>query len=174
MGLRHHGHPAGADRRNGAVHRQLPAVVADPPGAPHDVVRRRHTTVASHGHAGGPAGSWGRRGGYILPSALEIPKFPYTEYKHEPKYKADNPESLYPLADETLASGLCDATIPGKTPYELKGWMVYGTNLLQSLPNPNDVLEAIQALDFIVSIDILPAEICGWSDVVQVAVGKSL
>jgi thiosulfate reductase/polysulfide reductase chain A len=111
-------------------------------------------------------GSWGRRGGYLLPSALEVPKFPYTAYEYEPKYKADNPESLYPLADETLASGLCHATIPGKTPYELKGWMVYGTNLLQSLPNPDEVHEAIQALDFIVSIDILPAEICGWSDVV--------
>ena len=44
--------------------------------------------------------------------------------------------------------------------------MVYGTNLIQALPNPRQTQEAIQALDFIVSIDVLPAEICGWSDVV--------
>jgi thiosulfate reductase/polysulfide reductase chain A len=43
---------------------------------------------------------------------------------------------------------------------------VYGTKLLQALPNPQETMEAIQALDFIVSIDVLPAEICGWSDVV--------
>ncbi len=111
-------------------------------------------------------GSWGRRGGYILPSSMEVPKFPYTKYAYEPKEKRDKPASLYPLADETLASGLCDATIPGKAPNPIKAWMVYGTNLIQSLPNPKQTQEAIQALDFIVSIDVLPAEICGWSDVV--------
>jgi thiosulfate reductase / polysulfide reductase chain A len=111
-------------------------------------------------------GAWGRRGGYILPSKMEVPSFPYTQYAYEPKGKADRPESLYPLADETLASGLCDATIPGKTPHQLKAWMVYGTNLIQSLPDPRQTIEAIQALDFIVSVDVLPAEICGWSDVV--------
>jgi len=111
-------------------------------------------------------GSWGRRGGYLIPSAMELPKFPYTRYAYKPKHKADRHGSLYPLADETLASGLCDATIPGKTPYELKAWMVYGTNLLQSLPNPQETIKAIQSLEFIVSIDVLPSEICGWSDVV--------
>ena len=111
-------------------------------------------------------GSWGRTGGYILPSKMEVPSFPYTKYAYQPKQKADRPESLYPLADETLASGLCDATIPGTAPYDLKAWMVYGTNVIQSLPNPRQTKEAIQKLDFIVSIDVLPAEICSWSDVV--------
>ena len=111
-------------------------------------------------------GSWGRRGGYILPSAMEVPKFPYTKYAYQPQEKRDKPASLYPLADETLASGLCDATIPGKAPNPIKAWMVYGTNLIQSLPNPRQTQQAIQSLDFIVSIDVLPAEICGWSDVV--------
>lgn len=112
-------------------------------------------------------GSWGRRGGYLNQSSMSLPKFPYTEYAYKPKGKADRPkESLYPLADETLASGLCDATIPGKAAYDLKGWMVYGTNLIQSLPNPEQTKQAIQELDFIVAIDVLPAEICGWADVV--------
>ncbi len=111
-------------------------------------------------------GSWGRRGGYILPSSMSVPTFPYTKYSYEPREKRDKPPSLYPLADETLASGLCDATIPGKASNPIKAWMVYGTNLIQALPNPRQTQEAIQALDFIVSIDVLPAEICGWSDVV--------
>jgi thiosulfate reductase/polysulfide reductase chain A len=111
-------------------------------------------------------GSWGRRGGFILPSAMELPKFPYTKYAYAPKDKADKPKSLYPLADETLASGLCDATMPGKSAYPLKAWLVYGTNLIQSLPNPKQTIEAIQKLDLIVTIDVLPVEITGWSDVV--------
>jgi thiosulfate reductase/polysulfide reductase chain A len=112
-------------------------------------------------------GSWGRRGGYILPSSIEVPKYPGKKPEHPKREAADRPTaSLYPLADETLASGVCDATIPGRAPYPLKAWLVYGTNLIQSLPDPRNVEKAIQQLDFIATIDVLPAEIAGWSDVV--------
>ena len=112
-------------------------------------------------------GSWGRRGGYLLPSKMSLPSYPYTPYGDKKADAADKLEpSLYPLADETLASGLCDATIPGKANNELKGWLVYGTNLLQALPDPRQTRKAIQALDFIAAVDVLPAEICGWADVV--------
>jgi thiosulfate reductase/polysulfide reductase chain A len=70
------------------------------------------------------------------------------------------------VADEVLASGLCDATKPGFAPYDMKAWIVYGTNLMQSLPAPQETIKAIQALDFLVAVDVLPAEICGWADVV--------
>jgi thiosulfate reductase/polysulfide reductase chain A len=110
-------------------------------------------------------GSWGRRGGYVLPSGLEVPKYPGKKTDTRPAADRREP-SLYPLADETLASGVCDATIPGKAQYQLHGWLVYGTNLLQSLPDARNVERAIQELDFIATIDVLPAEIAGWSDVV--------
>jgi thiosulfate reductase/polysulfide reductase chain A len=112
-------------------------------------------------------GAWGRRGGYLLPSNMQVPAFPYTKYSHKPKPPADRPQqAVYPLAGETLASGLCDATMKGDFPYNLKGWLVYGSNLIQALPKPSQTIEAIQKLDFIAAIDVLPAEICGWADVV--------
>jgi thiosulfate reductase/polysulfide reductase chain A len=112
-------------------------------------------------------GSWGRRGGFYFPSGLAVPKYPYTQYAYQPRETADMPKgSAYPLADETLASGLCDASIPGKAAYDIKGWMVYGTNLIQALPAPEKTKQAIRELDFIVAIDVLPAEITGWADVV--------
>jgi thiosulfate reductase/polysulfide reductase chain A len=112
-------------------------------------------------------GSWARKGGYIIPTSMEVPAYPYPACPITPKEAADKTApNLYPLSEEVLASGLCDATIPGKAPYDLKGWMVYGTNLLQSLPDPRQVQKAIQELDFIVAIDVLPMEICGWADVV--------
>jgi len=48
----------------------------------------------------------------------------------------------------------------------VKGWIVYGTNLLQALPQRQQVIEAIQHLDLLVAIDVLPAEIVGYADVV--------
>ena len=114
----------------------------------------------------GLLGSWGRRGGFFMPEKLSLPKFPYTKYKPAPA-PADMPKANpYPLADEVLASGLCDATIPGTAEYDIKAWLVYGTNLIHSLPNPAQTLQAIQALDFIAVVDVLPVEITGWADVI--------
>ncbi|MBI5503050.1 MAG: molybdopterin-dependent oxidoreductase [Deltaproteobacteria bacterium] len=112
-------------------------------------------------------GSWGRRGGFFLPAQLPLPKYPYTHYGTEPKPPADAAKGrVYPFADETIASGVCDASIPGTADYDIKGWLVYGTNLLLALPEPEKTRKAIQALDLIVAIDVLPAEITGWADVV--------
>jgi thiosulfate reductase/polysulfide reductase chain A len=81
--------------------------------------------------------------------------------------KADRPKGgAYPLATEVLSSGLCDATRPGQALYDLKAWLVYGCNLLQAMPNRPQLLEAIQRLELLVAVDVLPAEICGWADVV--------
>jgi thiosulfate reductase/polysulfide reductase chain A len=112
-------------------------------------------------------GAWGRSGGYLLPTAMELPKYPGPKPAPPARAVADRAQpSLYPLADETLASGVCDATIPGRSPYQLKAWMVYATNLMQALPAPKQTERAIQELELLVSIDVLPAEITGWSDIV--------
>ena len=115
----------------------------------------------------GLLGSWGRKGGFYIPAKMEVPSYPYTKYAYQAKAPADMPKDTgYPLADEVLSSGVCDATVPGTAEYDVKAWFVYGTNLMKSLPNKPKVLEAIQHLDFMVAVDVLPAEICGWADVV--------
>ncbi len=43
---------------------------------------------------------------------------------------------------------------------------MYGTNLMLTLPQPQQTLEAIQNLELLVAIDIMPAEITGYADVV--------
>ena len=68
-----------------------------------------------------------------------------------------------------LANGLRDASLPGAEEHfdnVVKGWFVYGSNLLQSLPQPEITKQALQNLDFVVSVDVLPTEINGWADVV--------
>ncbi len=113
-------------------------------------------------------GSWGRRGGYVKQD-----KFPLAGYPHVgpapamTRPKADRPKGVrYPLAAEVLAGGLCDATRPGQSMYDLKAWLVYGCNLVQAMPNRPQLLDAIQQLELLVAVDVLPAEICGWADVV--------
>jgi thiosulfate reductase/polysulfide reductase chain A len=112
-------------------------------------------------------GSWGRKGGFYFPDKLALPNYPYTKYGKLAANSVDMPkDTVYPLASSTLASGLCDASIPGTAEYDIKGWLVYGTNLIQSLPAPEKTKKAIQELDFMVAIDVLPMEITGWADIV--------
>jgi len=114
-------------------------------------------------------GSWGRKGGFFLPTSYPVPKVAAGKaISHAFKEPPDVPEGqVVPFLGEALAHGLRDASIPGaKVPYPIKAWFVYGTNLIQALPEPDKTIEALQALDFMVAVDVLPAEITGWADVV--------
>ncbi|MCC6129243.1 MAG: molybdopterin-dependent oxidoreductase [Acidobacteria bacterium] len=115
-------------------------------------------------------GSYGRKGGIFIPTQLSVPKYPVPAYAEAPKTTKDTPVGVhYPFADEVLSQGVCDATVPGRVgdpKCGIKGWIVYGTNLIQALPEPKKVVEAMQHLDLLVAIDVLPAEIVGYADVV--------
>ncbi len=110
-------------------------------------------------------GSWGRKGGLYMPASLDVPAYPHPPYPKPAKPPVDNPQNKFPFADEAISTGLREATITGK-PYPIKGWLVYGTNLMYSLPNPAETIRAIQQLDLLVVVDVIPSEIAGWADVV--------
>lgn len=112
-------------------------------------------------------GSWGRRGGFYYPNKASVPKYKTPAYPKPKKDWKDAFPGQYPLANLALASGICDATIPSaESDCSFKGWIVYGTNLLLTLPQPKKTLEAIQNLDLLVAVDLMPAEITGYADVV--------
>ncbi len=112
-------------------------------------------------------GSWGRRGGLYMPARQALPPYPYPPFATPAMSAPDRPEGAYPLAAELLTQGVVDAAIPAEgREAVVKAWMVNGTNLLTSLPQPAKTLQAIQALEFLVTIDVLPGEMAGWSDVV--------
>lgn len=110
-------------------------------------------------------GNWGRKGGFYTPVSMDVPGYPYPEYPKSAKGKVDNPDHKYPFAHETITTGIREGTISGK-PYPVKGWFVYATNLLHALPNEEETIKAIQNLDLLVVIDVIPSEIAGWADVV--------
>lgn len=110
-------------------------------------------------------GSWGRKGGFFFPSSYSIPPYPYPDYPKPGKDKVDNPDNKYPFAIEEITTGIREATITGK-PYPIKGWFIYATNLIHALPNEEETSKAIQNLDLMVVVDVIPSEIAGWADVV--------
>ena len=112
-------------------------------------------------------GSWGRRGGFFRPETFEMPTYPHPDFPEPVRTWRDAFPGKYVLADLALANGICDATIPVTTrDCSFKGWIVNGTNLVETLPNQKQTIEAIQSLDLLAVVDTMPMEITGWADVI--------
>ena len=112
-------------------------------------------------------GSWGRKGGIFLPTPLKTGKFALPPFPKSERGRADGAGTTYPLASEEqgLTNGLVDATLAGK-PYPIKAWVVYGQNILESIPQQEKTLKAIAQLEFIAAVDIMPMNYTNYADLV--------
>ncbi len=112
-------------------------------------------------------GSWGRRGGFYRAESAVLPEPHHPPYPVPKRtWRTEFPD-LYKLADVVLANGVCDASIPDPSRNcKFHGWIVNGSNLIETLPNRENTLKAIEALDLLVVIDTMPMEITGYADVV--------
>lgn len=112
-------------------------------------------------------GSWGRRGGFYRPARKPVPSYPMPVFPPVEKSWQDLFPGQYTLASGVVSNALIDASIPENNPaYPIRGWIVNGTNLINTIPNQANTLKAIQNLDLLVAIDTMPMEITGWADVV--------
>jgi thiosulfate reductase/polysulfide reductase chain A len=112
-------------------------------------------------------GSWGRRGGFYIPDKAKVPGVPHPPYPKPQRTWRDAMGGKYELADLALANGVCDATIPSATmDCSIKGWIVNGTNLIETLPDRPKTIEAINNLELLVVVDTMPMEITGFADVI--------
>ncbi|HKS74392.1 MAG TPA: molybdopterin-dependent oxidoreductase [Terriglobales bacterium] len=113
-------------------------------------------------------GAYGRKGGMFLPTKLKQGRIPLPPYPESDKGRADGGGSKYPLASEEsqgLTHGLVQATM-NASPYPIKGWVVYGQNILESIPQRQNTLKAIEQLEFMAVVDVLPMEQCNYADLV--------
>lgn len=112
-------------------------------------------------------GSWGRRGGFYFSDKMKVPEFPSPEYP-TPKWNwKDLSIGKYPLVSSGITNDVIRATIPGEDPdHQIKAWMIAGTNLTQSVPDRKNFLKAVEAVEFIVVMDLMPVEITGYADVI--------
>lgn len=131
-------------------------------------------------------GAYGREGGIYFNKTPYIENYPHPPFavtgsaggcSAEPgaesdelplgptgKARADGARTTF-LRGATALQELIEPMITG-TPYPIKALIVYGVNLLHSLPNPARTKEALKALDFVLVIDVLPQEHVAWADIV--------
>ena len=112
-------------------------------------------------------GSWGRKGGIFLPTALKAGKFALPKFPESARGRADGAGTRFPLASEEqgVTNGLVDATLTAQ-PYPIKAWVVYGQNVLESIPQQQKTLKAIEQLEFMAVVDVMPMNQINYADLV--------
>lgn len=112
-------------------------------------------------------GSWGRKGGIFLPTPIARGKFNVPPFPESKRGRVDGAGSKYPFAsdEQGVTNGLVDATLTGQ-PYPIKAWIVYGQNVLESIPQRQKTLKAIEKLDLMVVVDVMPVEQVNHADLV--------
>lgn len=114
----------------------------------------------------GLLGSWGKRGGFYFKEKVSLPKFPHPAYP-TPKWGWEEIGEKYPYAEMGITSELIKSSIPGEDDeHPIKAWIVAGTNLINTVPQREMILKAMDAVEFIAVVDTMPMEITGYADVV--------
>jgi thiosulfate reductase/polysulfide reductase chain A len=110
-------------------------------------------------------GSWNRKGGFYIPENVALPNYPLPAYPEPKTTTADAYPGKWPFADQGVTNGVIDASIGDDAFF--KGWLVYGTNLPQTIPGIASRLEAAaNSLELVVVVETMPSEMTGYADVI--------
>jgi thiosulfate reductase/polysulfide reductase chain A len=110
-------------------------------------------------------GSWNRKGGFYIPEKVSLPDYPLPAYPKPKAKTADAYPGKWPFASQGVTNGVIDASIGDDAFF--KGWLVYGTNLPQTIPGIADKLKAAaNSLELLVVVETMPSEMTGYADVI--------
>ena len=110
-------------------------------------------------------GSWNRKGGFYIPEKVSLPNYPLPEYPKPKAKTADAYPGKWPFAGQGVTNGVIDASVGDDAFF--KGWLVYGTNLPQTIPGVAAKLEAAaNSLELLAVVETMPSEMTGYADVI--------
>ncbi len=108
-------------------------------------------------------------GGIYFPTSVDLGESDCVEC--EAPEDVEEPETSlkdnYPFASYfgSPTAEIIRATRTGK-PYPIKLWGIAGVNIIHTISNPYETMDALRKLDFVFSIEILPTESATWADIV--------
>ena len=112
-------------------------------------------------------GSYGRKGGWYFPEKKKVPHYPHPPYPHPHWTWKDITRPTYKSAGTGISNDLIKASLPdNKSEHKIKGWLVVGTNLLTTIPDRKQTLEAIKNLELLVVVDTMPMELIDYADII--------
>lgn len=108
-------------------------------------------------------------GAYRVPGGFTNPISPKTgsvKWKDttEPDEKVNMAEKWPFHPPGTPTDAIRNAAITGK-PYSIKATVIWGQNLIQTLPNQAKTIEALKGQDFVLCVDVMPTDVTMYADI---------
>lgn len=108
-------------------------------------------------------------GAYRVPGGFTNPISPKTgsvKWKDtkEPNEKVNMAEKWPFHPPGTPTDAIRDAAITGK-PYPIKATVIWGQNIIQTIPNQQKTIEALKRQDFVLCVDIMPTDVTMYADI---------
>ncbi len=112
-------------------------------------------------------GAYGNRGGIYMGVKKKLPKYPVPPFP-EPEWGwAEITKEKYKGAAVGVTNVLVDASMPDYDPkHQIKGWFIAGTSFINSIPDREKLMKAMDNQELIVVVDTMPMEMTGYADVV--------
>ncbi|MBN4071703.1 molybdopterin-dependent oxidoreductase, partial [Desulfotalea psychrophila] len=117
----------------------------------------------------GILGAYYVKGGWVPAKGPKVKGVSWAREDHDSDYDLNydhqKDEKIYPFSPPGTPTDLIrDCAITGK-PYPIKSCVVWGQNLLQTIPNQQKTKDLFKAMDFVMCVDVLPTDVTAWADI---------
>lgn len=111
-------------------------------------------------------GAIGVKGGLVRPigpKGVKTPTWPESENHGEGDLREmQDVHHFHPPGCPTEV--LRDAAISGQ-PYPIKGCVIWGQNMIQTIPNQEKTIQMLEQMDFVLCVDVMPTDITMYADI---------
>lgn len=114
----------------------------------------------------GLLGAFGVKGGFVPgkgPKGLAKVKWPKGETEEEANLKELT--GRFPFSPPGTPTDLIRDTAITGSPYPIKGCVIWGQNLIQTIPNQEKTVQMLEQMEFVLCVDIMPTDITMYADV---------
>jgi thiosulfate reductase/polysulfide reductase chain A len=112
-------------------------------------------------------GAYGRRGGMYMGVKKKLPNYPVPEFPEAEWGWKELTKKKYKNAAVGVTNVLVDASLPDyDEEHQIKAWFIAGTSFINSIPDREKIMRAMDNQELIVVVDTMPMEMTGYADVV--------
>ncbi len=114
----------------------------------------------------GLLGNWYQKGGFHKTAGVTIPPYKLPAFPDQKMLHNSDTEKYNAVTHHLRTQAVVDASIPRKNEPYIHSWFVYASNLPMTMGNTEYIYDVMKKLEFSVVVDVMPAEVTGYADVV--------
>lgn len=113
----------------------------------------------------GLLGSVGVKGGFVKPKGPKVKGISWAKGEHDDEYNLKELAEKYHYAPPGTPTDLIRNTCVTGDPYPIKGCVIWGQNPIQTIPNQALTIKALEQMDFVMCVDVMPTDITMYADI---------